>query len=647
MPRYPLLLLKLLGVGLITGQLFRLFLFLAHHDQWQDAQLADILHAFLDRGLLFDLYVNAWALLLPALLLGIRYASGSSAVWPVRTARWIWSALFIVILFFGCADVPFYAYVNMRLTDLALSTAQTWQQSLRELVSTPPYLIAVIVFAILSFAVVRITGRFFKTLVGEERPMKPWLRWSWFALSLFALIPGLRGTLDPSDQPLAPEDAYFSNTPFLNQLSTNATYSFVASLTIEHVDYLPSEVAIANVRGYLGITDQRYTSPVARDVVFDTIPDRRNVVLILVESLSANRLHRFGHPKNLMPFLESLMDSSLVYDRFFSAGTRTCNGIFSSLYGLPAIGAQHPMAHPSMTSQPFYGLPSILREGGYHTSFLYPGDPLFDNMTGFLSTNGFDTFISRNDFADSIPRNSWGVTDHALYTKVIEHLDALHAKDRAPFFASIMTISSHKGYNVPDDVRMAEPLSEEGDENIYQYADRAMELFFAQAATHPWFANTVFVILGDHGQRFDPVYEVPIPYHHVPMIIHAPGVVAARMEHGFGTQVDVPETILGLLNIPHVNNTLGLDLRRSQHPLAYFCSDDRICAIDDRSYWIRTGEVERLYDHPSRRTTDVSQQRPLELDSLRTYAMSMVQVAQWLVDEKLVGKPIRADPIKP
>ena len=641
MPRHLLLLLKLLGVGLITGQLFRLFLLLANGDQWQSASTGDVLLAFFDRGLLFDLYVNAWVLLLPALLLGIRHASGSFARWPVRAARWIWSVLFIATLFLACADVPFYEYVNMRLTDLALSTAQTVQQSLRELVSTPPYLIAVFAFAILSFAIVRITGRFFHALIGPDQPMKPWVRWSWFALSLFALIPGLRGTLDPNDQPLAPEDAYFSETPFLNQLSTNATYSFFASLSVEHVELMPGEEAVANVRRYLGITDQHYTSPIARDVVFDTVPDPRNVVLILVESLSANRLQRFGHPKNLMPFLESVMDSSLVYDRFFSAGTRTCNGIFSSLYGLPAIGPQHPMAHPSMTSQPFYGLPNILREAGYHTSFLYPGDPLFDNMTGFLSTNGFDTFISRDDFADSIPRNSWGVTDHALYTKVIEHLDALGDKDRAPFFASVMTISSHKGYNVPDDVRMVHPLSEEDDENIYQYADRAMELFFAEAATHPWFANTVFVIVGDHGQRFDPVYEVPIPYHHVPLIIHGPGVVAARMEHGFGTQVDLPETILGLLNIPHVNNTLGMDLQRSTHPLAYFCSDDRLCAINDRSYWIRTGEVEHLYDHVARSTQDVSAQRPAELDSLRTYTMSMVQAAQVLVDGKLVGKPTR------
>ncbi|HMC96145.1 MAG TPA: sulfatase-like hydrolase/transferase, partial [Flavobacteriales bacterium] len=177
-------------------------------------------------------------------------------------------------------------------------------------------------------------------------------------------------------------------------------------------------------------------------------------------------------------------------------------------------------------------------------------------------------------------------------------------------------------------------------ENIYEYADRALHEFFTQAATAPWFKNTVFVILGDHGQRFDPLYEVPLSYHHIPLIIHGPGASTHRTHHGFGTQVDIGETILGMLRLPHVNNTLGSDLLRTEQPCAYFCSDDLMGAVNERFFWVRSGGIERLYDYPTRSTVDVSARYPGVMDSLRTRTHSMVQAAQWMVDEKMVGEPV-------
>ena len=625
--------------GLVLLAVFRLVLLLLNTGQWQTATTSDVLRAFFDRGLVFDLYVLSWLLALPALMLGIAYASNSARRWPVAIARWTITVGFLFVLLLGCADIPFYDYLNMRLTRVVLITMATPAQALKELVSTPPYLLALGAFAALAWWFARgIARTWAKVNTTSDDPL--WRRLLFVLVPLTALFFGIRGTVDLEEEPLSMKDAYFSETPFLNQLGVNAVFSFANSFAEERIDLIPIDDALAQVRRSLRIPEARYTSPIAREVLFDTAADRRNVVLILVESLSAQRMHRYGHAKDLMPFLERLCDSALVFDRFYSAGTRTCNGIFSSLYGLPAVFEQHPLSHPALSALDFHGLPQVLKEQGYRTAFFYPGDPRFDNMNGFLPHNGFDELIGQDDFPDTTYRNSWGVTDHSLFEMALRYIDDRHHGKGPPFLAVIMTISSHVGYNVPDDIAGFAPRSDQDDEMIYEYADAALQEFFDQARKKPWFANTVFVITGDHGQRFDPVYEVPLSYHHVPCIVYAPDLVAAQPHQGFGLQIDIPETVLGLLRIPHVNNTLGIDLLRSQRSSAYFCSDARIAAINDRFYWIRDGEVEHLYEYGTRSTKDVSAQHALSTDSLRTEAVSMTQTMQWLLENKLVGKPV-------
>jgi len=645
MPRHLLLLFKLLVVGLVAGTLFRITLLMLHRDQWNDASQGDVLMALFDRGLLFDLYACSWALELPALLLGVAHALGGKQPWAWRLARWVFTVPFLLLLFLASADIPYFDYTNMRITDAALITLHDPAQAFLELVTTPAYLGTLLLFAVLAWVVARGVGRLFRSHQAASMSPAP-IRWALLPLPLALLFLGMRGSVDFDEHPLIAQDAFFSDTPFLNQLGTNAAFSFIESLGQDHVQLLPAEEAIANVRRSLGVGGQRFASPIAREVRFDEPPLRRNVVLILVESLSAQRLHRYGHPKWLMPSLEQLMDSSAVMDRFYSSGMHTANGIFSSLYGLPPIGAQHPLMHPSMTAQRFHGLPGTLRDNGYRTCFISPGDPRFDNMKGFLPANGFEELIARDDFPETDARNSWGVTDHALYRMALRRADRYAREGGEPFLLSLLTVSSHKWSKAPSDIPGFAPTSADDDEAIYEYADRALAEFLAEARTRPWFDSTLFVILGDHGQAFDPLYEVPLAYHHVPLLIHAPGWVEPRTLDGFGTQADLPATILGALRINHVDNTLGKDLMRGGHGMAYFCSDHRICAINDAGYLIRDRDVLRLYDHRARSTSDMAAARTALRDSLGRYAESMVQAAQALVELKLAGADgsLPADP---
>ncbi|HRD53380.1 MAG TPA: LTA synthase family protein [Flavobacteriales bacterium] len=636
MPRYIALLLKLLLIGLLMGQAFRIALLLLHLDQWHDATRSDVLTALFDRGLIFDLYVTSWILIVPAIILGATHALGGTWRWAWASARWCFTIPFTLWLFLACADIPYFDYTNMRITDAALVTLHDPAQALKELATTPAYFGALLLFALATWLVARATGRVFQAPERHSEGSAA-RRWLLLPVPLALLFLGIRGSADPDQHPLIAQDAFFSDTPFLNQLGTNAAFSFMESLGQDHIQLMDDDQAIAEARAELGIEEARYASPLARMSRYEAPPRKLNIVLVLVESLSAQRLHRYGHPKQLMPSLEQLMDSSLTMDRFFSSGMHTANGIFSSLYGFPPIGAQHPMMHPSMTAQRFHGLPGALRDNGYRTCFISPGDPRFDNLNGFLPVNGFDALVSERDFPASDARNSWGVTDHALYRMALRKADQHHLNSEAPLFLTLLTVSSHKWSKAPEDITGFAPTSPDDDEAVYEYADRALAGFMAEARTRTWFDSTVFVFVGDHGQAFDPLHEVPIAYHHVPLVIHAPAVVAPGRLSGYGTQVDLPETILALLRMPHVNNTLGKDLIAGGHAAACFMADHRICAINDRGYLIRDGDVVRLYDHRARGTRNLSADQPALRDSLMQQAASMVQATHAIVTRKLAG----------
>ena len=170
-----------------------------------------------------------------------------------------------------------------------------------------------------------------------------------------------------------------------------------------------------------------------------------------------------------------------------------------------------------------------------------------------------------------------------------------------------------------------------------------MARFFELASQEAWYKKTVFVILGDHGVNMGHTYDMPMSFHHTPLIFHVPGgqVSPGRITAPCG-QIDVAPTLLGMLNVPWTNTTMGIDIRQRVRPCMYFCADDRIGCIDGEHYFIhRADGHETLYAYADLSTQDLSADRPDKVKALRNYAYSMMQTTQWLVDRDLLdgGKP--------
>lgn len=137
-------------------------------------------------------------------------------------------------------------------------------------------------------------------------------------------------------------------------------------------------------------------SPIAREVKCTAVPTQKNVVLIFMESMSANLMEHFGSTKKLTPFLDSLYLESLSFDHFYSAGIHTNHGMYATLYSFPAIMKRNAMKGAVV---PVYsGLPTVLKDNGYRNLFFMTHESQYDNMNAFLRTNGFDEIYAQENY---------------------------------------------------------------------------------------------------------------------------------------------------------------------------------------------------------------------------------------------------------
>lgn len=92
--------------------------------------------------------------------------------------------------------------------------------------------------------------------------------------------------------------------------------------------------------------------------------------------------------------------------------------------------------------------------------------------------------------------NSFGVSDHFEMGYALNTINQ-KAKTGKPFMATILTVSNHPPYIIPD---FFKPKTKEKETQIVEYADWAIGDFLKKASREPWYKNTIFVIQADHGK---------------------------------------------------------------------------------------------------------------------------------------------------
>jgi phosphoglycerol transferase MdoB-like AlkP superfamily enzyme len=415
-------------------------------------------------------------------------------------------------------------------------------------------------------------------------------------------------------------------------LGLNPTYTFSQSYVNSFVDakqevhFMGDGEAVRNIQKYFNIpAAQDFNSPIAREIVFaDTAASKPNVVIVMLESMSANKMGRYGNPENLTPFLDSLATQGYAFDSVFTAGIHTFAGIYATLFSQPVVKRQHPL----MTIVPQSGIASTLKQHGYSTIYFTTHDKDFDNVAPFLLENGFDRVVSKDDYPAEEVLSAQGVPDDYLYEHAVGDLNKLHQTGK-PFFAAIMSGSDHSPFIIP---KYYTPRHKDITLGIVEYVDWSIRKFLEMASLEDWFDNTMFIFVADHGASLDKRYDVPLSYLHSPLIFYAPSLLGPPQKIDYlGCQADIFPTTMGLLKLPYVNNTFGIDLFREKRPFACAFADDKYAVLNTEYMYVwRDNGITSLYHYRSGDVKDHSNLLPDLKDAMKNYGESTFQAAQWL-----------------
>ena len=330
-----------------------------------------------------------------------------------------------------------------------------------------------------------------------------------------------------------------------NEIAANGASSFFRALRTLELDYrryyrtMDRGEALALLAQSLGPGGGRFVALASGrlDRRFDANPaglGKMNVVVVSSESFGAEFSRLYGGEQDLTPNFDQLAQQSIWFSTVYASGTRTVRGLEAISASFPPIPSVSILRRPGNEGIATWG--RVMRDNGYHTSFIYGGFGYFDNMNYYFEENGFD-IIDRRTMENPRFANIWGVSDQDLFTKAISSFDAEHAAGK-PFFSIIMTTSNHKPYTFPPGIPGV-PEQGGGRAAGVRYADFALGEFLREARQHAWFDNTVFVVVADHGARVYGKTEIPMHSYRIPLMIYAPGHIAPRRVDTVTAQIDI------------------------------------------------------------------------------------------------------------
>ena len=480
----------------------------------------------------------------------------------------------VALVFLYAVDFENYDYLHERLNASILNYLGNAKISMKMAWQSYPVFTLIILIIVATSVLLWFINRWFNKTKESVYTGKPAVR---IAIGIaFVLLLGL-GVFGRFNQfPLRWSDAFVFDDNFKSNLSLNPVQSFLSTLKFKNSTYDIKKVKkyYPLMVQYLGIAN-----PDSVDLNYKRIHEaapvanKPNVVVIICESFSAYKSSMWGNRLNTTPYFNKMCNNGIFFDRCFTPAYGTARGVWAVVTGIPDV----EFPNTASRNPAYVDEHSIINDyKGYEKFYFIGGSSSWANIRGLLTNNIDGLHLYEQEDYPVKPIDVWGISDKNLFLQANNILK----QQKKPFFAVIQTADNHRPYTIPEEDRKSFPLENyptdtlkkygfesNAELNAFRYTDFGYKTFIETAKKEPYFENTIFVFVGDHGIRGDAGAMFPkaweadgLTTQHVPLLFYSPALLAPQRVESTCSQIDLLPSVSALANISYTNTTLGKNL---------------------------------------------------------------------------------------
>lgn len=563
------------------------------------------------KGLRLDLSAAAYVSGLLLIIVLCYYLSKRN-----RMVRHLFQAINILIItayaLLVWAELPLYDEWQTKANVRALSYLSQPQQALQSVNTFSLLALLVGVLIKVSMEIV-----LFRRMVSDKMNMPAQWIPSLVQLPVIATAVVILGRGGIQQIPLQVSDAFFSQNSHLNYLAVNSAWHLGSSIM--------ENLSVGNKNPY------HYYPPMEAKSVFRSLlqpkedsslsilnTSRPNIILIILEGWSADLIEPLGGYAGVTPQFNQLASEGILFTNCYASGDRSDQGVTAILSGFPAQPTTSIISQPSK----YASLPSVfsdLKSIGYHGSFLFGGQLSYGNIKSFLYHSKFDTIIDLENLPTEWHLSKLGIPDEYMFNHLI-HLNRLLPQ---PFFSAFFNLSSHAPYDIPRSYVFNWGGNENGYVNGVWYADSCLGDFFRKVKKEPWYSNTLFILIADHGHNSPRNHPFISPfYRKIPLLFYGPVIkdfLRGKKIDKVVSQTDLPASILHQLGLPTKHYLWSKNLfAQENYPFAFYTFPNGFGWVEKKGYVV--------YEHSLRKIMYEESKDSLHLQQMLKYGKCYLQV---------------------